>query len=825
MKKLLVLSLAFLSLIMLDACKKDPKTPPDNGGGGGGEYTTTDVKVVLPEGSNVDLSKTKIWTMTQTNPVGADGKATIPFMTDGCELAFLTDASDNVMMMGFIHKDNKEITTKTTAQVLLYFGLGFNVLPADTRLNFLKQSAFDVKLSDYYSKLEAAFKTDPLVIEKQGYKSILNEAFERFKTKPVDIYARQNIDVEDDMMKSSIEIEKKDDEHIDIHNYYYRRAYAFIYKTAFKDQNNNETVIHTNIDYNDAADKDIKVLKAKYNEQQAGGSYATGYKCNKATTGPVELLLASNEKEATYKIRVLGPGAATNSTLTEAEKAKLEELYYEYLAYDQIAPYLLDVTGYRTLIATINEDHLKPFYEKVKAIAQLNHDEIMFRLKRSTTNNIPQIFFSTLDNAGQSRAHLVNTLFECFKKQHTTTPFPSAEKLGNDEKQLNKFLDFTKLLIVLPSDMLIFADPYDFNEMEEFTVKAKDNDVKISPRKSDVMAFTNHPLTVETNPSLGNGETIEYEWTTAGNFGVLKNGSTEGTSFTTTTKTINYYGKTTPNEDNIEKVVVTVYVKSSGGARIKYGADTATINVKKVKRKITPNGATLSPKNDVKSVKLYLQNADGKDPLVDKNDFIDFQVNWSTPGSYGHFSGGVTQTTTSVNNINYTATDDEVEDAVENITATLQFRQKLNGVWSAWYDYEAVKGKVKINNEPKKKIYWVKLQEVHTDSIDIPAGPGYPVNIMNCQGRGVAYVDIEPDAIKYSVRVMGTFNGLWDGVHNWTPGNHPAWWIGYGHPRGITSNQYTVAASVTRAHNYSEDQPNHDGVPFSGMAEVTVWLK
>lgn len=810
MKKLLALSMAFLSIVLLDACKKEPKNQT---GGGGGTYTTTDVKVVLPAGSSVDLSKTKIWTMAQMNSVNSNGNAKVPFVTNGCELAFLFDNSDNLLLAGYIYDGNKEISVTSTALFLLYQGLGLNILPDSTRQIFLTKNINNVRLADYYSKIEQAFKTDVLMLEKRSFMTPLNEAVSMITdVKPVDIYAKQ-LDIVDNDVRSQIQIEKIDDENVNIKNTSYRRAHAFVYKTAYKDMSDKVTTLLYNIDYDDKADKDIKVEKVQYVKNSID-MYAQYYSSNPAITGPIAIPLASNEKEATYKIRVVGPGKP-GATLTDAEKTKLDELYEEYLAYNILAPFLAEVVGVRSKY-TINEDNLSTYLQKVKTIAQLDPSILQDLKNGNGYNFIPGKFFKAMDNAGQSRVNLVNSFLDGFRAQFPNRTLPTSQQITQMEKVLNKGLDLMEYLTGTTSSKFILAAHDYFNTMEEFTVKAKDNDVKINPRKSDVMAFTNHPLTVEANPSLSNGESIEYEWTTTGAFGVLKDGSQEGTSFTTTTKTINYYGKTTPNENNMEQVVVTAYVKGSNG-RTKYGADTATINVKKIKIVMIPDGATLSPKQGVSSIKLYLRNPDGTDPIVN-NSSVQYRVRWSTSGSYGYFTGGVKQQTTSVNNITYIATDDEVTKATETISAVVEFRITQGSGWTPWMHRETINGTVNIENDVKKKIYYVSLYEVHTDTT---SGP----NIGVCMGRGVANVKIEPDAIKYSVRVMGTFGGLWDKVHTWTPGNHPQWFVGYGHPRGINGNYYTVSASVTRQRNFALDNPNHDGVPLMGMAEVTVWLK
>ncbi len=825
MKKLLVLSLAFLSLIMLDACKKDPKNQPDKGKEG--EMVNLDVQVVLPVGSTLNLSKTKLYNMGKATTVGADGKAAIPIVSGSCNAVFLFDETDRLLLMSYVHANSKEISIKTTAQALLFNGLQYNFLPDSLRYSFLNVSATSPKLANYYTQMEQAFKTDPLLLEKRGFITMLKEAMKLCEPNPIDIYGKQQIYVSDALVKSQLQVEKADEENINISNSSFRRAHAFLYKEGYHDLSDKWHSLQDIITFDDVADKNMKVNNARFT-RDIFNMLDQKIRPHSETTGPINLILGANEKDAKYVIRIVGPGQPVSVTWTDAETEKLTSLYYDYLAYDILAPYMLDALAVRGFtnqanqyINMLHESNisLKGFRVNVGEVAK-NNPEVLAALKSGDVRASIRKFSEAVENVDQSATTLISAMFsELSDAVGGTLKFPTQDDLLNHKQKTRKTLDFLEDLLYVSEDPFILLRHDEYKEMEAFNLILKKHDIEISPKKPDVMVYTNETFTVDGNPITVAGEETEFEWKTTGGFGVFKYNGSDVTTITKGPKSVTFYANNAPNERNTQQVIVTAYiVNKTSGNRTFYGSDTATVNVMKTKRKITPADPTLSPKNDIRSVKLYLQNADGKDPLAAKNDFIDFQVHWSTSGSYGHFSGGVTQKTTTVNSITYTATDDEVEDAVENITATLQFRQKLNGVWGSWYDYEAVKGKVKINNEPKKKIYWVALKEVHTDSTVAPT-------VGNCKGIGVAYVDIEPDAIKYSVRIIGTFNNLWDGVHTWTPGNHPAWWIGYGHPRGITGNQYTVAASITRSRDFLLAQPNHDGVPIMGMAEVTVWLK
>jgi len=229
-----------------------------------------------------------------------------------------------------------------------------------------------------------------------------------------------------------------------------------------------------------------------------------------------------------------------------------------------------------------------------------------------------------------------------------------------------------------------------------------------------------------------------------------------------------------------------------------------------------PDNSTVTGKkheNAANNITLYLTKVVTGVRDIPNHANLDFKVEWSTPGVYGSLQGATT--TYNDDDIVYKATNDQVGVFTENITAKVYAKNKGE---TEYFLYSNVKGKVKIDNEEKKKIYHVPLVAVHTDT-------SRQANVGTCATIGVAYVPIEKDAIKYAVRSMGTFNGLWDRTISWNAGNHPAWFIGYGLPRGITGNNYTVAVAQWGAHSYPLNNPHHESQPQTGTAEVTVWLK
>lgn len=729
MKKFLLFFISCIVIIFYPSCKKDKKNDPPKGN----NVTYIDVAVKLPAGISIDLSQTKVFTFGSEVKVGSDGKANIPFLKEG-QLVMLFDNSNNVMLESYITSTNKEISTKTTAQALLFQSSRIILLPDSFKLDFLSKSINNVKLNDYYSQFEQAFKSNPLVVNTETGRDLVSSTLNKLiQGNPINAFGKQ-VDVLDDDIKSYLQIMQDGDESVNISHTNYRRTHAFVYKTAYKDLQGYETVINSTINYDDAADKDIKVKKVTYKANSHDMlSVALGFKG--AITGPISLPLSANESEATYKIRILGPGKTASVPLTNTEKSKLDELYYEYLAFDILAPIYLDALGYKSLIGDIKEEQLATFLDKVKIIAKTD-PSIMENLRKASIKFTVSSFSKAAVAANQSNHQLAMFLVTSMQAAGTGN-FPAsqykAEYATSLENGINLLTQYVYGTYVGPA--IVFPVDY-FEEIEEFEVKTKENTVKISPRESSIMKYANQTLTVEIDSSapLDNGESYEYEWTTAGNFGKFKDASGAYVATTSTVKNAIYHGDNAPNEDNIEQISLTVYIKEANGTKRKFGTDKATINVKKVGIKIVPQNATLSPKNNNKSITLKVVNSDGTDPLVNGS-AIQSKVEWSTPGAYGSFTGGVTTFTSYKNSIVYTSEDDQVASGKETVTAKIYIKLQNTG----WQFQQEAKTTVTISNDTKKIIRYTSPQGVHKDTNSW------------CYVGCIIQVPEEPNAINYAV--------------------------------------------------------------------------
>lgn len=123
----LLLVIGFVACGDKSVTGSDPREEPDdieNPAPLSHEYDSLAVSVMLPGGSNIDLKETTVMSLSVVHPVDEDGRSHVAFNDGAIQLAYLFDASDNLLRAGFISEDDPVIDIQTTTEVLFYIGFG-----------------------------------------------------------------------------------------------------------------------------------------------------------------------------------------------------------------------------------------------------------------------------------------------------------------------------------------------------------------------------------------------------------------------------------------------------------------------------------------------------------------------------------------------------------------------------------------------------------------------------------------------------------------------------------------------------------------------------
>lgn len=799
MKNLKFLLALFIFISLVSSCNEEEIDPNPNPGTGPvlTVFPTTDVNVILPAGTSIDLSKTKLLSGFAEFPVDNAGKSKVRFASGTTKLAFLVDETGNSLMMGFITDNKKEISMETTASVLVYFGLGVSLQPNEIKKKYLEGYSGMEGISEFTQSIKEEFSKNPEMIRNGGFMNSLTKYLSTFApADTIDIRAKQ-IQVDPNGFKSGIQVYELDHQNVQIRNQYRRRAHAFAYKTAYKNKDGVETVIKERIGGTDTSEKDIPVSPTGAITSFTGTlrDWALGKGPEFAMTenGPVNLPLKDAESEATYKVRIIGPGAGNlgGLSLTSSERDKLNRLVLETFAMDFFLPFIFDVIGMKDVLSipeskfTTLVTAIDNFVKTTPIIEKLLEDGDYGKALKETmllgTNEFANAAFDDMVKAVALGG------LEIIKANKAGSVTESAEEIGKKAKSLLNAMKYADIIIKIVDynrlmDHIVLSD---YNV--EFTAKVKADDLVMTPKEETIVPFSYHNIKVETKTTLADGESFVYKWSTPGKFIYLWHQSKKSLEVETSSANIAYRSDTKAadlsDENNFDIIKVEVFTKK-GTTLTRIGDAKATINVKKIKLVMKPDKITLK---GGQSVRLYLERTDGVNDIV-SNASLDYKVEWETAGAYGKFNGTLKSATTMGNALNYEVLDKEVKEAKENITARVYFKAKTDTEWTL---RESVKGVINISNDPNKIVLDVAL-EVRTWDISTATR-------CNVGGNFMAVVPVHPKAVKYTVTFYGFKKPFrWDNrTSSWKPGQTPPVEYGYpgAGPNQILNNQYYFTIS------------------------------
>ncbi|WP_194973454.1 hypothetical protein [Aquiflexum lacus] len=680
------------------------------------DIPTIDLKVILPNGVNVDLSKATLLTGFISYPVSNNGDTKAKINSGTTRITHLLDEQGDVVMMGFVNAQNKEISLESTAQVVAYYSSGVVYGLEDLDVRFFKDFESLPGFDNLKQAIFSGMKGNPKFLASPGLRSSIEIFLDELNVEGdlVDIRARQ-INVDPTGFKSGIQIFEENFQNIQITNRFRRRTHAFIYKTSFKNKEGIETVLIPRVGGSDKAEKDLLLTPTLGIQSFVGvlSDWASGNGMAFAatTTESIPIPLGPSESEATYKVRIVGPGLLDypNMMMTDDELAKWNRLMIETFTLDYLVPVISKLLGHNKSAMSQSFGKFITIIEGIISVEPVLKDLIEKGEFQIALKGFLNVLFTKKSGEWDK---MVTAMMEGVANFNTATD-PNYFK-ETTEQITEKTESLLKVMKVV--DNFMFAADISrsagqialSNSLEEFTAKALEHDIILSPKEASVTNFAAEELTVHTKTELGDGQAFLYKWSTSGKYGHLRdNLGNKGTEIENGQKTISYKAETSVANlpDNaIEIITVTAYVKQ-GQNLTKIGEAQASIAVKPARLEVKPNNVTLMGEQ---KIKLYIEWANG-DPFYITDDPFDYKFEWSTPAVYGNFEGGVNTVTTTVPYITYQALDREVEKASETISVQAYIKSKDS---DRWIRYDDITGNVNIENDENIKILHVMLHAV-----------------------------------------------------------------------------------------------------------------
>jgi|GEM_PF-2871646 len=697
---------------------EDPVDDPDTGGVSG--FPTIPITVKIPEGMNAGLEGALLYSGIISHPVQANGNSKATVKEGDYTLAFLTNSEDKLMMMGFVGNEKTEISAQSTAEALLYMGAGLYVYGNQVKEKYLTESGSLEELTKLTTDVENKLKTNHLALDQGLFEPELRAVIENFgeSGETVDIRSRV-INTEPDI-KSGLQVSEKDFQNITITNRFKRRAHAFLYKESFKDRNREQTILIRQSEYSGQlqAKSDHKVdpiinidgfLGSLKNVVKQGGM-----KFAVTETDPINIPLETDESQAIYKVRVVGPvWGKTTFAMTREEEKKAIDLTWKTTFYDLVWPAISELTGgFADVIKEDSEELAKVFSHMGGLIGKMESIDEFSRygdLKKFSLEMLDFIVGTKADDI--MKENLEKLLIKAYEIKYGNSG-PGFEDFS--KKGATRALKVADLALKAINTAWLGIDINRANMVEIFKVEANDIPFKLEPKNSGVSVNEQKELTITKLGQLPNNQSYWVKWWTTGEYGVMRDKEGRaGKEIETNFTEMFYRAISNPSQidENAEDMVYAEVFIKDGEQLTSIGLDSARVKVKPINLEIKPSGTTLSPINGgTNEVKLYVETA-GSAKKLENTDEYEYRYEWGTIGDYGMFGGYSVTENTMDNLVRYVALDEEVEKAEEEIFVRVYRLEK--GTTEEKF-YGEAKGIVRIENDENWKILYVPLQVVTT---------------------------------------------------------------------------------------------------------------
>lgn len=799
-QRIQTLLLAAALLLAIPSCKKDSGERPEEENP---DPTPTDIplknaKINLPTGVEYDLSGHELMTYGVIQPVAHDGSTKTADIKGTVNIAYLFDKNKNPIMAGFISDSTSTLSAESTAKVLLYYASGAAFMRDTVGSTFLNRAHEISGVVEWMNEFAELWKANPKTLATGAYQPALKAKIQALFEEPeIPLYGQgpvaklastrlTDILVDNNDIRSGLQVAQGDAGTIMISNYYRRRAHAFFYKTKYKPKGS-ETfkTILSDIGADTDADRDI-VVDGSSGATSMSGSIVKlingkGMDFAVAHTGPINMELEENEDEAVYQVHIVGVGNS-GSTKTKAEHNKKERLIIETFAFDFIMPLVGSTIG------ALGEEQKGRFVDAIDKFVKATptvYDAL----------NSGDFKKAVLQIVEANDAEALNYLLEGV-----------GEALYQHAGQKNKdYLDRAKNIPVLKvTDGLLQGLDWGLitgyilasKQLESWEVTVRKSPVRLDPKESQTIPFAQVKLNaIAKNIEESQKGDLRYKWRTTGKYGYLiDTKGNQGSDFESADQQISYNcnaSLSSLGDENIEYIYVDIYLKDDF-----LGRDSAQINVQKSGYTIRPSGITVTGKKGTNATqaKLFLKPIDWNAiPEIAPNDKREYKVVWSTAGKHGGLvspDGGVSKTVTTYdrNGIVYECTDDNTLTGSESITARIYSRDK-NATDAPFLLFDEIKGSVTINNDPKKRIVHLPVKLMKGDQIlwDNPSrdSRGNTYYTHQCYQVLGAEFKQQPEDAHYSITFYAAGgrgnreSGSWkagDSIGGFTHGdNHPSY--------------------------------------------------
>lgn len=604
MKKVSSPLLSLILILLFTACKKDftePTSPPEPTDTLTAKLTK-EVEIIFPGNTNIDLASCKVFSLSIESGVNDKGKAKIANSKGFANIAYVFDKDDNVILAGFITDTTSTISVASTAEVLLYTGMGTAFLPYEIMNRFINGIGKVPGVPEWKKELENIFITDPHMLQKGLFVDVLKmRVAEIIKSGQVPKPADITVDAND--IRSGLQLAENGLNSFIITNTFRRRSQAFIYKMKYKDLDGVSHTVNNEIFGSVTSIADLKIsptgairdFKGVLQDWAAG----KGMEFAETVNGPIAIPLEENEMEADFKVRIVGPGTPVADAYTSYEKERLANISLQTLAFDYLLPLMMDAVGHKEALGQVNSKlaigkdlaALEDFVESLSSVIATIPAAADAMEAGDYTKAATEVLFGICNGElGNAADDLIESIYEiagdAVKEMGGEYLEEGPELLEKRGKKLLKVLEVIDMGMKLIDYSRITIDIARSKTLEEWDLKARELEVSLDPREFTLGPLDQKMLTANMKTSLGdNAPVIEYQWETTGKYGYLwDDRGHKGTSFSSSIKEAYYLCNALESDlgqgEHVDTIKVTVYLKS-GQTLTKLGTAVSVAKISK----------------------------------------------------------------------------------------------------------------------------------------------------------------------------------------------------------------------------------------------------
>lgn len=579
----------------------DPKT---DDGPVGGAFEMVDVQIRLPEASNLDPSSGTLVSLGAGSSVDAEGKGSVPMNLGTIEVAYLLDTENNVLLSGFISEERKEVSVETTAELMVYYALGYHLLPESAKAAFVKGVQQVPGFTDFVNEIQTLFNENPLMYSAGDYETALQGFLDRLSAK-----AGQNeqnrISFNEESSKSGVHLSSVDSTHIKLQNSLPRRSKVLIYKKGYTDRNGDSFDVpnytsspFTEFELASGGSNTIQELEVGNSLQQINAQQASID--NAVETEPILLPVnPASEFVAAYEVVVIGSGQANSGErdMTEAEQQSYAQINKKTYVIDYFLPTLLDISGNKSLLPPFGSSKENALYNAVLPVLE-QYPEVIDEVVENEFKAATELFLPALYGNVRLTDDLREILRSVYGIISGNGDFPNT--FIQDHEMANSGYPRTQR-IMAAIDKNIKATNYYANysglrttafNFERWEVKSIDAVVEMQRDQVELCLGQATELRVsimtDYDPEV---EEFEFHWSTSNDFGgrvqdIGGDPNNFGTSIVTTNNYVSYISTALESAlgggDNVETVTVVLFFRNKNtGELTEAGRDSMTVNNKK----------------------------------------------------------------------------------------------------------------------------------------------------------------------------------------------------------------------------------------------------